>query len=1259
MKISATAPAGSAPRTPLSEARLNGPLPALPLREGQPQWQPSSPSRSPIRSLMNMVGLGKKGKHADGDSGWKGRRKGSVSPTPPRQRARALLAEDDETPIPPRYSFDNEAADLLSSHPSNEDRTDTVTMKTVSEDHTTPIRDIPIFRPEKSSDEETPILRAGPLLYLRNSSPEAWCNTRAVLQSPDLILSDPQPSSPSEPETSRNSAYRCFNLRYCSVESLPCVILDGLAASPLGLSASSPMPIGPRDIALYVFEVTFPEASPELKGRKERFATTSAWDRGKWVCHIWDAICSANAPQRFPLDTTSVPSTQSPAKDRQDEYDGDDSDTDLCTRRLQPPLRVVNVSKLSAFYDIDTVGAANGTRISSDESGRLTTETQLDPTLPNVFSRAASSTNATLDLVTPPPTAPLQRPHPFDQTQDPIRQDERQRDRAAKARSRSVPCSPSINNLGKMTLVQQRLARFESTKAAASNSPPEMDGRGRSPRPAPIRPGALPPTKPASSDIGLSTPPISPLKATMSQRGVSSTRLEASPITSRGLSVQRPREVDSSKTVPSLRSTTNKLSVAQIKPQLLEVTEHLRATSQSEGDADSKSPGRLDQPNLPRDRYGETRSMDDSARDSLDTRRQSTVTMSTARAEHLSGLTSIPGSEYPDIAPLFSLVRDTALEQAAHVKALTEELEALRIEMRQGPVEPIVVEQSEKEMTFRAIGRGDKSRNDTKMTSTLDLMREQLSSITAEMKNLAAAQGSEGSMELNAEIREALPRHSQQLTDMRDRLLKLDSINTTLAAMNEASCADRASWTQRLAGVAGSIEAIELDGVHDRLDGIRASLAVLEAVAQSQQPQPTSISPISAFRDASRGSAANANASVDLAPVHEKLDALANKQAGPADEVLNGLRDQVKSLSEICTKIMEVSKNQSLKSVEDAPPGGEKPQVRLLGNKVNRGKTVIEILTPSQDLQISRALEGGSNRPGEVLYRHVGNSLCISSELTPCPDLNGWLQANATQTSSQYHTISTALQQLTQALGPLAFDVGSSDSPSMPGPDGESHQTKGNILHEIRSALLENNARNRGNDNFLAAANHLIGAANAERQNLTALIASQREENEKLLNQFANQITVEIRGQKHSFVDAMEKATALNVEGQLRELKTQISSQLVEMAKGVERLSEERKVLEQQIAELLAFKSRFTPPDYSDMPSVSPGEYMPQVVPRSSRQQLRPEPTGQSQQPRQPEQHGLGHSRSPSPAPGSRRPLPSPNQLHPMHHQAPQLGQRF
>ncbi|KIO25304.1 hypothetical protein M407DRAFT_25315, partial [Tulasnella calospora MUT 4182] len=336
------------------------------------------------------------------------------------------------------------------------------------------------------------------------------------------------------------------------------------------------------------------------------------------------------------------------------------------------------------------------------------------------------------------------------------------------------------------------------------------------------------------------------------------------------------------------------------------------------------------------------------------------------------------------------------------------------------------------------------------------------------------------------------------------------------------------------------------------------------------------------------------------------------------------LQEQVQSLSELCTKFVADLERKDL--ADNAPPNGEQAQGPEISNLLEHLK---------------------EERTDQEKY---------------FTDLNSWLQANATQTSSQYHAISTSLQQVAQALAPLASEASSSDTPEIPGSDTEPRQTKGNVLQEIRQALLENNTRNRANDNFLAAANHLIGAANAERQNLTALIATQREENERLLAHFADQIALEIRGQKHSFVDAMEKATALNVEGQLRELKAQISGQLVEMAKGVERLSEERKVLEHQIAELLAFKSRFTPADYGDMPSIAPGEYMPQVVTQSSQHRRQAEPAGQGRGPHlsvNSQQPSRGQSRSPSPGPASKRPLPSPNQFQPMPNQIPQMGQRF
>ncbi|KAG8929375.1 hypothetical protein FRC01_004426 [Tulasnella sp. 417] len=1221
MKLSATAPTGSTPRTPLSETRLNGPLPALPIKEPFAQhWQPSSPSRSPIRSLMNMVGLGRKGKHTEGDVGWKGRRKRSVSPIPIPRRTRALLAEDDETPIPPR-SFESEAEYRLSSYRSKEDRMDAVTMKTISDNHATPVRDNPGVLRDLADDEENPILRTGPLLYLINTAPETWCNTQAVLQTPYLTLSEPRPTPTPQEESPSSSAFRSFGLRYCAVESLPCVILNGLAGSPLGLCGSSPLIGGPRDIALYVFEISFPEPSPGIKGKKEQFATTSAWDRGKWVCHLWDAICAANVSPKTDQDVVST-SGASPAVET-GVGDGltDDSDADLCTRRLQPPLRVVNVSKLSAFYDIDTIGSTKGVRLSSDESGRLTTRPAL--------TDASSSAIAPNSIATPPTTvppvpfnanlplrsAPLQKPSPYDVSQvSTAKGEDRKTDRAANARSRSVPCSPSINNLGKMTLVQQRLARFESTKEGGGTHNVDMETRGRSPRPLPIRPVARASPRPIISSTGLSTPPISPTKATDTQCGLASNRTVAcSSFSNRTIFGTVPSRNDQ-EGLPSPRANPERGE----SPAQNVAHSTLGSKIGYAGPVSLSSLGKADQGHEGEATVQAISGPGVRPVDS-DFRHQSAATVSTSSTRRLSGLSSLPEPEHPDIAPLFNLVRDSALEQAAQVKALTEELEALRNEIVQGSKESPAVTRDGKEMALRAIGRAERLEKTDELAGALELIHSQLSGITTDVENLAASQQSDENRALTTELRETLPRLSPRLAGIYEKVEHLSVMRGTLEAMNEASCADRALWAQKLDGIVGNFEALKLDGVHERLDGIRASLAVLEAIAQSQQGASTSIGPISAFRKSSEAPAPTPNAPIDLSPLQEKLDALALKHYGPTDEVMNRLQEQVQSVVELFTNFTAGLENKDL----NVPPGVEQAQEPEIPKLLERLK---------------------EERADQEKY---------------FTDLNSWLQANATQTSSQYHDISKTLQQVTQALAPLASEASSPDASEVPASDAEPRQTKGSVLQEIREALLENNARNRANDNFLAAANHLIGAANAERQNLTALIASQREENERLLTHFANQITSEIRGQKHSFVDAMEKATALNVEGQLRELKTQISGQLLEMARGVERLSEERKVLEHQIAELLAFKSRFTPADYSDMPSISPGEYMPQVVPRSSQQRLQAEPAGQGRRPVNSQPPSRGQSRSPSPAPVSKRPLPNPNQFHPTPNQTLQVGQRF
>lgn len=169
----------------------------------------------------------------------------------------------------------------------------------------------------------------------------------------------------------------------------------------------------------------------------------------------------------------------------------------------------------------------------------------------------------------------------------------------------------------------------------------------------------------------------------------------------------------------------------------------------------------------------------------------------------------------------------------------------------------------------------------------------------------------------------------------------------------------------------------------------------------------------------------------------------------------------------------------------------------------------------------------------------------------------------------------------------------------------------------------------------------------------------------------------------------MQQATALNVEGtlqpsklslpcchvlnlcylpgQLKELKGQMSKQLIDMAKGAERLLGERKILEHQIAELLTFKERFAegigreqfPSSYTSQPQTY-ANASPQRQPRRQQRQPSPEPVRVPLPGRYPDPTHPSWEAAPSAAAqGYSRPLPTPGIPRTGHLNVPPMGQRF
>ncbi|KAG8903002.1 hypothetical protein FRB99_003835 [Tulasnella sp. 403] len=1286
-------------RSPLSKARLNSPLPALPSRDAK-----ISPSRSPIRNLINMVGFRRKAKRNSNNSG---ERTKSVSPTPKR---RALLAEDDDTTIVER-SLQRQYGEL--------DITNRGSQETVRGEATNPSTNAPSNGPKPGVEDHTPILRAGPLLYAvpptRGPEPFSWTNTQATLKPPTLSLSTPRPLPGSM--IPPRSPFRIFNLRHATVESLPSTVIDNNVALDLGITGVTPLN-DPSGLTIYVFEVTIPSISPDgrsiSEGAKERFATTSPWDRGKWVCHVWDAICAANEGSGTSSTTESACgaassdghpeksslSSCSAYQDNPMSNSGDaDSDGDPCTHRLQPPLRVVNVSKLSAFYDADSVkskrswavpsitaGSSAQPQSSNSSFGRTSTplssssvdersttsreDAQVKPPALSVHL----TEGALQGLSAPPRSAPLTAPYSYG-TPSPSGMADSEA-RAIKTRSRSVPCSPSVGQLGRLSLVQQRLARFESVREGIG---PSLALHERSEAlhepPAEASTGDVASTSATGSNevavnTGLNTPPTSPLKATLRPQllhtetardaymrpAVSATSsgirsVPPSPIKARfdppapvG-SVQPAKSGDDAaqKKEPEARS-------AEVFPKGNPVGSSNEVVELKPSDSTMVRYGNIASRHLdiPEARQGTPR---------LSSRWSDTTAASEDATSDRPAPTTL-ANNHSDVTELLTLIRTTASEQTAQVTSLVDRLEGLREEVKavhgSADVEQRLVAIGEQlEGNLRNIPAASSEGNiraedvDEKfkaLHSQLDAAVEAIKAALPEPPVVPTTDLTHAHAQLD-EIRSTdLPKHLEVLSLIQAKVNTLEKVDTTLAALNEAACADRTAWTQRLDDIAGSMGGIDLNTINDRLDGMRASLAVLEAVAKSQQSPPVPPPRMSVFRNASTAAAKESAPAVDLSSLHEKLDALASTRDASSGPDVEGIKEKVDSLVALCqelaSKFEGISQPQAVKPEETAEGGGEKP----------KAPDFAELLEHLKEDQTER----------ERYYT----------------DLNGWLESNATQTGTQYHAIATQLQHLSQALAPMAplpvadnvqgeadgdkpetgvKDAGTSEQPAAP--------PRGTILQDIRQALVENNNRNRTNDNFLAAANHLIGAANAERQNLVTMIAAEREENVRLLSQFAERITMEIRGQKHSFVDAMEKATALNVEGQLRELKTQISGQLFEMAKGVERLLEERKVLEHQIAELLTFKSRFANTNGVYLPVPAPGSpqgptYAPIAPqPPAHRLSIQASPTQRYPDHLHPGPDPLPPSAAeetnarrplPTPSPGPRRQLPVPQISHRM-----------
>ncbi|KAG8936649.1 hypothetical protein FRC02_000107 [Tulasnella sp. 418] len=973
-------------------------------------------------------------------------------------------------------------------------------------------------------------MRAGPLLYASSTSARTeWYRTQAVLQAPTLTLdlaSDPAGSTP----------FRSFNLRHATVESLPSTTLSKEIVRDLGFEVESES----DGVTMYVFEVNLQD---EPGGqRKERFASASPWDRGKWVCHLWDAICSANASTypdfNPPMDEISPVNGTLASKYEDPEF-----------HRLQPPLRVVNVSKLSAFFE------ANDSQSPSRREHRPS---------PLQFSTPIDSTTVSAAAYYGLRSAPTAEYPKAGSSTDPYPGPDTPR------KTKSVPPTPSVDNLGNLSLVQKRLARLQSQKSSPFHRPTEEEASGSQPR-----------------LNGLSTPPISPGKRQQSKPlstirvggdvnnslGRRETAMSTPTHESRNLSTRigtdNGTDVRGSSPLPSsplfhrsVKHLSSKLGEGRTTKTYMtdeESLEHGRRQFNYDAPIMNSTLPIAAQPNTTSQHVAMLRSQDQS---------------STTTLAEPSLLNVEPSRDYSDfnIAPTLALVKNAALDQAAQTKALALALQSIQEQLSEvkkwgTTAENMYTEKSlaktkrEAESDVKKGVLEIKQKVETVLTSFADRYQQQngieagveeirakLESLTSSdntIRNLSAANNSSSSNELPFLIQQVSEQLRLNQESEKEGEALLEKISTTVDVVNEGAAADRLIWgthfaelkdTLSILGTSANTSQLEetLAGIKDALDGLRNDVTSgRKKESEPQLPLPDR-SVFSVFRNKpASGQTLAEPAPLDLSALQKKLDAISTTAATPDMAPVN---DKLDALLELCREAAEKANVVKMgdEGNTNSKNGTEEGKIDLSG-----------LLSHLQEDQVHR----------EKYYT----------------ELNSWLSNTASQTGTQYHAIATQLQALHQLFAP-SEDIGGDSLQA----DGSSDSSRpNNLLREIQNALVENNNRNRTNDNFLAAANHLISTASTERQNLIELIGRQRDENEKLLEKFAETIAMEIRGEKHRFVDAMEKATAINVEAQLQELKGQISVQLISMAKEVERLRDERKSLEHQIAELLTFKNRF------------------------------------------------------------------------------------
>ncbi|KAI5890532.1 uncharacterized protein SCHCODRAFT_01129253 [Schizophyllum commune H4-8] len=172
-------------------------------------------------------------------------------------------------------------------------------------------------------------------------------------------------------------------------------------------------------------------------------------------------------------------------------------------------------------------------------------------------------------------------------------------------------------------------------------------------------------------------------------------------------------------------------------------------------------------------------------------------------------------------------------------------------------------------------------------------------------------------------------------------------------------------------------------------------------------------------------------------------------------------------------------------------------------------------------------------------------------------DLNTWLEGFVTDGTAKIEGMAANVATISAAFGA----------------QGQGQ----NPLDEMRQLAEEMRSRDQNTAALHDAVGRLFGELGGQGGvgGVQQVLEMQRQNQEVLVRSLASELTKEIRDERLRFVDAMQEATSLNVTAQVEDFKQQMSKEVRAMIHDVQRLHAERQAMQNQIADLFSFYSKY------------------------------------------------------------------------------------